>query len=241
VKRKTLAVVSLILVLGLYAGLHGQQVINGFRYLVNVTAASVTTPPSGQTAVYVDSSSKKLCTKDDGALTTCMASIPGYKIYGPNITPVTVSNTVAETNLQTVSISANDLDQGQVVEVIARGAMTTAATAPGNVQFRWYVNGASVAGSAVNGLAVNKGNIAWEARLYLYAIDPVGSAATVGTNGMFFNPIASTGTAVVVNGTDGLSTLATNAQMDVKLTVNFSTATAGNICVSRLMYGERKN
>jgi hypothetical protein len=57
---------AVVLLLALGCALDAQQVVNGYRVFVNVAAGNVTTPASGQTAIYVDSTTKKLATKDDG-------------------------------------------------------------------------------------------------------------------------------------------------------------------------------
>lgn len=83
------------------AALDAQQVVNGFRDLVNVTAASVTTPAAGSTAIYVDSSTKKLATKDDAGNVTNYTSGGGSGYAG--------------VNTQTTSYTLTSADNGKLV------------------------------------------------------------------------------------------------------------------------------
>lgn len=68
-KRLKLTIVGAVLLLSAML-LGGQQLINGYRVFANIVAANVTTPSSGSTAVYVDSVTKKLATRDDAGTVT---------------------------------------------------------------------------------------------------------------------------------------------------------------------------
>ena len=70
-KNKLLLLVLFILI-GIAA--FPQQVINGYRIFDNVSTPS--TPASGTTAVYVDSSKKRLATVDDGGTAVIYGQIP---------------------------------------------------------------------------------------------------------------------------------------------------------------------
>src|ERR1051326_3031168 len=72
--KLTFSAILLGLILTVSSLVFPQEVINGYRTFVNVTAPA--TPPLGTTSVYVDSTSKILSTKDDaGVVRTTAASI----------------------------------------------------------------------------------------------------------------------------------------------------------------------
>lgn len=64
-----LFIILLIVLAAWFAPIAAQQVINGYRIFVAVAAPS--TPAAGTAAVYVDSTSKKLCNKDDAGVVSC--------------------------------------------------------------------------------------------------------------------------------------------------------------------------
>jgi hypothetical protein len=78
-KLKMLAVIFLLCSSSL-----AQQEINGYRTLDNVAAPA--TPAAGKTKLYVDSTLKKLCTKDDAGIVNCLALPPGTIVSSTNIT-----------------------------------------------------------------------------------------------------------------------------------------------------------
>jgi len=88
-----LKTISILLLLCGYA--LAQQEINGYRIYDNVAAPA--TPASGKTTVYVDSTLKQLCTKDDAGNVNCLTLPPGTIVNSTNITfpgAVTVGTTV---------------------------------------------------------------------------------------------------------------------------------------------------
>lgn len=70
--KNKLLILALFILIGIAA--FPQQVINGYRIFNNVSTPA--TPASGTTAVYVDSSKKRLATVDDGGTAVIYGQIP---------------------------------------------------------------------------------------------------------------------------------------------------------------------
>jgi hypothetical protein len=75
--KRSNRILGVVCVLSLVVALNAQQLVNGYRIFTNVVAATVSTPASGSTAIYIDSVTKKLTTKDDAGTVTAYAAGSG--------------------------------------------------------------------------------------------------------------------------------------------------------------------
>lgn len=125
--------------------LDAQQVINGYRILVNVAAGSVSTPATGSTAIYVDSTTKKLATRDD------TGTVVNYGAGGGG------GGGYAGVNLQTTSYILTPTDSGKLVIMNCSTACTATlyGTPTGTYESAVLSIGSSVASISLNSLQFN--------------------------------------------------------------------------------------
>jgi hypothetical protein len=159
------------------------------------------------------------------------------KNYAVNVTPVTVASANTETDLQSITIPASDLDLGKVITVNVRGGLSTLSSAAGNITLKFYVGSTVVATTGAVALVAAKTGAGWSANLYLIGKAAAGAAASVQAIGMFENFTA--GTSPVATGADGNFTLATNGSLAVKMTATFTVASASNTITSEVMKMDR--
>jgi hypothetical protein len=133
---------ALLLALSVLPGL-GQQEINGYRIFDNVAAPA--TPASGKTAVYTDSTSKKLCSKDDPGSVNCTggsgsgSSIPDpftqrYTIFIANCGTGTITGD--SFNGSTLTSGAPDATNGAYNHIDTTTANGNAVAINGNSLYR---------------------------------------------------------------------------------------------------------
>jgi hypothetical protein len=155
---RVFAVVCLFAIAAMLSPAIAQQVINGYRVLANIAAGSVPTPGSGFTAFYTDSTSKKLCTKDDAGTITCMG---GGTVAYSNITPVSAGGSAVETDLQSVTLTTGDLVNGRVLHLNVWGILTTPGSGTGNGTWKLYYGSTVLVNSGAITLGTSKTNAGW--------------------------------------------------------------------------------
>lgn len=121
----------------------GQQEINGYRTLDNVAAPA--TPASGKTVLYIDSTLKQLCTKDDAGNVNCLTLPPGTIVNSTNITfPGTVAvgaTCPGGTPAGSVCFAGELLGLGTGATKIGPNTTSLIANLPGNSNCAAYAAG----------------------------------------------------------------------------------------------------
>src|SRR6266403_2044854 len=97
-----------------------------------------------------------------------------YKSEGSNIVPVTVGNTLAPTNLQTIAIAANDIGAGQTFYVDCQG--TIGATGAPNITLNLLLDAVLIGALSINPAPASAQP--WAIRTFFTGLT-VGAAGTV--------------------------------------------------------------
>jgi hypothetical protein len=160
--------------------------------------------------------------------------------YGLNTTPVTVSNSASETDLQSFTMSGNAelYRAGSQLRIVSRGYVQNTSGSGKTFRFRTYAGSTLLCDSTDQSTAVanapNPSNASWVFYCDVIVVTP-GASGTVEAQGeglVYKSPLA-------VQGNSATISLDLTATQTIKTTCTMSAASASTSCVARMMYGER--